>query len=150
MKLHEEDSDEIVRRLDLLVASHGYSKIFAKVPSWPKEHFIAGRYVEEACLPGFYTGGWNVSFMGKYFTDSRAREEEPQLVNEVLDMARTTAVISAQAPLPPGFAVRTASEDDGDEMAQVYREVFASYPLPIHDPVFLCAAMKNATLSFGV
>lgn len=150
MKLHEEDSEEIVRRLDLLVTSRGYSKIFAKIPSWAKERFVAGGYAEEACIPGFYPGGADVCFMGKYFTDSRAREQEPQLINEVLHAARTTAVVSTPGLLPADFAVRTASEDDGEEMAKVYREVFASYPFPIHDPAFLRAAMKEATLFFGV
>ncbi|RQW85833.1 MAG: putative beta-lysine N-acetyltransferase [Geobacter sp.] len=150
MKLHEEDSEEIVRRLDLLVTSRGYSKIFAKVPSWARERFIAGGYAEEACIPGFYPGGENVSFMGKYFSDSRAREQEPLLVSEVLNAARTTAVVSAPSPLPAGFTVRAASEEDGEEMAKVYREVFASYPFPIHDPVFLQTSMKDATLFFGI
>lgn len=150
MKLHEDDCDGMVRRLDLLVASRGYSKIFAKIPSWAKERFVAGGYAEEACIPGFYPGGEDVCFMGKYFTDSRAREQEPQLVSDVLAVARTTTVVSAPHLLPAGFAVRTASEDDGEEMAKVYREVFASYPFPIHDPVFLRAAMKDATLFFGV
>jgi len=150
MKLHEEDSEEIVERLEMLVTSRGYSKIFAKVPSWARERFFAGGYAEEARIPGFYPGGDDVSFMGKYFSDSRAREQEPQLISEVLNAARTTAVVSAPGSLPAGFAVRTALEDDGEEMAKVYREVFASYPFPIHDPAFLRAAMKDSTLFYGV
>ena len=35
-------------------------------------------------------------------------------------------------------------------MASVYREVFATYPFPIHDPAFLRAAMKSNTTFFGV
>jgi len=150
MKLHEEDSEEIVGRLEMLVTSRGYSKIFAKVPSWAREHFFSGGYAEEARIPGFYPSGEDISFMGKYFSDSRAREPEPQLVSDVLAVARTAAVVSAPTTLPAGFAVRTASEDDGEEMAKVYREVFASYPFPIHDPAFLGAAMKDSTLFFGV
>jgi len=128
MKLHEEDSGEIVSSLDLLATSRGYSKIFAKVPAWARERFHVGGYAEEARIPGFYPGGEDLCFMGKYFTESRAREQASQLVSEVLAVAGTTAVVSTPTPLPSDFAVRTAREEDGEEMAKIYREVFVSYP----------------------
>lgn len=150
MKLHEEDSGEIVSSLDLLATSRGYSKIFAKVPAWARERFHVGGYAEEARIPGFYPGGEDLCFMGKYFTESRAREQESQLVSEVLAVAGTSAVVSTPTPLPSVFAFRTAREEDGEEMAKIYREVFVSYPFPIHDPAFLRAAMNDATLFFGI
>lgn len=150
MKLHEEDSCEIVRNLDMLATSRGYSKIFAKVPVWARERFLADGYVEEACIPGFYPGGEDVSFMGKYFTKTRAREQEPQLVFDVLAAAETTAVISNSTPLPSGFSARIAGEADVEEMAKIYSEVFASYPFPIHDPAFLRAAMEDSTMFFAI
>ena len=150
MKLHEEDSEEIVGRLDTLATSRGYSKIFAKVPSSDRERFLAGGYVEEARIPCFYPGGEAVSFMGKYFTASRAREQEVQLVSDVLAAAGSAAKVSAVTQLPQGFTVRSAVAEDCEEMAKIYREVFASYPFPIHDPAFLRNAMKDSTIFFGV
>jgi putative beta-lysine N-acetyltransferase len=150
MKLHEEDSSEIVRSLDSLASSRGYSKIFAKVPSWAKERFLVGGYAEEARIPGFYPGGEDVCFMGKYFSESRAREQEPQLVRDVLAAAETTTVLSRPAQLPAGFTARAAVADDVEEMAKIYCEVFASYPFPIHNPAFLRAAMEDSTKFFGI
>lgn len=150
MKLHEEDSSEIVRSLDTLASSRGYSKIFAKVPVWARESFLADGYAEEARIPGFYPGGEDLSFMGKYFTESRAREQDPQLVQDVLAAAETADVISSPTPLPPGFSVRIAEEVDVEEMAKIYGDVFASYPFPIHDPAFLRAAMEDSTMFFGI
>ncbi len=150
MKLHEEDCGEIVQSLDMLASSRGYSKIFAKVPSSVRERFVAGGYVQEAKIPGFYPGGDDACFMGKYFTASRAREQQPQLVKDVLDAAGAAAEVPTLTPLPQGFTVRLAVEDDGDEMAKIYREVFASYPFPVHDPAFLRAAMRDSTMFFGI
>jgi beta-lysine N6-acetyltransferase len=150
MKLHAEDSGEIVRSLDTLASFHGYSKIFAKVPAWARERFLASGYVEEARIPGFYPEGDDVSFMGKFFTESRAREQEHQLVHDVLAAAESADVISSPTPLPSGFSARGAVEADAVEMAKIYSEVFASYPFPIHDPVFLRAAMEDSTIFFGI
>ncbi|MDD2335341.1 MAG: putative beta-lysine N-acetyltransferase [Geobacteraceae bacterium] len=150
MKLHEEDSSEIVRSLDTLASSRGYSKIFAKVPAWAREKFLVDGYAEEARIPGFYPGGEDVCFMGKYFTETRVREQEPQLVYDVIAAAETTTVISSPTPLPSGFSARIAEEADVEEMAKIYCEVFASYPFPIHDPAFLRAAMEDSTIFFGI
>lgn len=150
MKLHEEDSGKIVGSLDTLASSRGFSKIFAKVPCSARERFLAGGYAEEARIPCFYPGGEDVSFMGKYLTESRVQEQEVQLVSDVLAAVGTAAEVSAATQLPQGFTVRTAVEEDGEEMAKIHREVFASYPFPIHDPAFLRNAMKDSTIFFGV
>lgn len=150
MKLHEDDSKKIVTSLDTLALSRGYSKIFAKIPSWAEDRFLAGGYVLEARIPGFFPGDCDACFMGKYFTEDRATEKEPQLVRDVLAAAREKAQSPQVSVLPEGFVVGIAAEEHGEDMAQVYREVFASYPFPIHDASFLHAAMKDSTLFFGV
>lgn len=150
MKLYEGDHEKIVESLDMLALSRGYSKIFAKIPSWAEDRFLAGGYLLEARIPGFFPGGYDACFMGKYFTEDRAREREPQLVRDVLAAAREKALCCHVSTIPEGFVVGTATEEHGEDMAQVYREVFASYPFPIHDASFLRATMKDSTLYFGV
>lgn len=150
MKLHEDDRNEIVRSLAALACSRGYSKIFAKIPSWALESFLADGYVLEARIPGFYAGGDDVCFMGKYFAELRSQEQEAALVRDVLVAAREKASDSTHLLLPEGFTIRSARAEDAEEMASIYCEVFASYPFPIHDPAFLRAAMKDSTQFFGV
>ncbi len=152
MKLHAEDSGKIVRTLETLAGSRGYTKIFAKVPSLLRDSFIASGYAEEARIPGFYPGGEDVCFMVKYFAESRAREQEAPLVQDVLAAATAAATEAVSGPvsLPDGFTARSAVKEDVPAMAKIYSEVFASYPFPIHDPAFLLAAMEDSTKFFGV
>lgn len=150
MKLHKEDGGDIVDSLDILATSRGYSKIFAKVPFWARDRFLAGGYIEEARIPGFFPSGEDLCFMGKFFTADRAREAEPQLVRDVLAKAEAADVVPDLTPLPAGFTLRSARAEDVGDMAKIYRDVFASYPFPIHDPEFLHSAMKDSTLFFGV
>jgi putative beta-lysine N-acetyltransferase len=150
MKLHEDDRNEIVQSLDTLARSRGYSKIFAKIPSCSLESFLADGYVFEARIPGFYAGGDDACFMGKYLAESRSWEQETALVRDVLVAAGEKAADSIPLQLPEGFAIRSAGMEDAEEMANIYCEVFASYPFPIHDPAFLRSAMKDSTRFFGV
>lgn len=150
MKLHPDDSPDIVAQLDELASSRGYSKIFAKVPRWNVDRFVAAGYEPEAAIPGFFPDGDAACFMGKYITETRKVESRPQLVTDILATAKAQEPVLSLAPLHGDFVVRIAREEDTDEMAAVYREVFATYPFPIQDPGFLRSAMSGSTVFFGV
>ena len=45
--------------------------------------------------------------------------------------------------LPPGWTCAPAAEDDADDLAALYGEVFATYPFPIADPGYLRATMAG-------
>lgn len=150
MKLHRDDAAEITAELDRLATSRGYSKIFAKVPRWSLDRFVAAGYELEASIPDFFPGGEAACFLGKYFTADRNVESQLQLVKEVLEVASAQEPMLLPAPLPKGFTMRVAREEDAVEMAAVYREVFATYPFPIHDAGFLRKAMMGSTVFFGV
>lgn len=150
MKLHQDDAAHIVDHLEQLASSRSYSKVFAKVPAWSADRFMADGYQMEAAIPAFFPDGAGACFMGKYFTAERSLESKPQLVQEVLDVSGAQAPVCRRESLPDGFTARVAREEDAAGMAEVYREVFATYPFPIHDPGFLQAAMYGSTVFFGV
>lgn len=150
MKLHPDDVPCIVDELEQLAVSAGYSKVFVKVPAWSADRFLAAGYQQEAAIPGFFPDGAEACFMGKYFTDERRAERKPQLLREVLDVSVSQGPPRLPEPLPPGFTTRVAREEHAVEMAEVYREVFATYPFPIHDPGFIRAAMNGSTVFFGI
>lgn len=149
MKLHNDDAAGIVELLDRLAIASGYSKIFAKVPRWSIERFIAAGYEAEASIPAFFQDGAAACFMGKYFTTERKVEPQPQLVKDILTAARVQEPAYTLAPLHEDFALRVARKEDAVGMSEVYREVFATYPFPIHDPAFLRTAMGGSTVFFG-
>jgi len=149
MKLHPGDAPDIVGRLDGLASSRGYSKVFAKVPAWCAGRFIAAGYEQEAAIPAFFPDGAAACFLGKFFSVSRRLEREPELVKKVLAAAGAEMSASRPAPLPAGYAVRLARPGDTGGMAAFYRQVFATYPFPIHDPAFLRSAMQEGTIFFG-
>ncbi len=150
MKLDPTDLPEILNRLNELAEQHHYSKIFAKVPKSAQPHFEAQGYGVEAQIPRFYDNRDDVLFFGKYFTAARAQEQKPELIRKVLYAAEEKKGRGGRTPLTEPFYSRAAKVEDVVAMAEVYRQVFATYPFPIHDPEYLQRTMEDNVAYFGI
>jgi putative beta-lysine N-acetyltransferase len=126
MKLSRADLPEILPRLDRLARNRSYSKVFAKVPKSAKNSF------------------------GKYLEGDRQREKKPDLVKKVLAAAKAKARPDMGPQLPESFRLKRADQRDAQAMARVYRQVFATYPFPIHDPDYLKRTMEENVAYFGL
>jgi putative beta-lysine N-acetyltransferase len=150
MTLHADDSVRIIPYLDDLALSRGYTKIFAKVPLSAKNLFLEHDYAVEASIPGFYAGKETALFMGKYFCRQRQEERRPELVEEIIRTAQEKGAHGGASKRHEAKLCRRAEEQDVEEMAGLYREVFATYPFPIHDPAYLKTTMTKSVVYFGI
>jgi putative beta-lysine N-acetyltransferase len=64
----------------------------------------------------------------------------------ILDAIRSRPADSSVPDLPDGYRLLLAGPADADELAELYREVFASYPFPITEPDYLVATMHSHVL----
>jgi len=151
MHLDEQDLPGLLPQLDELTEQKGYTKIFAKVPAPVADPFLADGYEQEAAIPDFYQGCEEALFLGKFLTAGRQIEPRPKLVCDILDTARQKS--AAPAPehrLPTELDCRIAEPADTPAMAELYREVFPTYPFPVHDPDYLAQTMAENLLYFGI
>ncbi len=149
MKLDPADVDTITADLDALAAEKDYSKIVAKVPASQAKVFLEAGYVPEATAEGFYRGEEDACFLGKFLKDWRKKDDRREKHEEAIAVARSKADGGA-GELPEGFSWRKCTPEDIDAMAGVYREVFPSYPFPIHDTDYLRETMADNVVYFGV
>jgi putative beta-lysine N-acetyltransferase len=150
MHLAAADLAGIVPYLETLVSREGYSKIFAKIPVAAEAAFLQNGYRAEAAIPGFYRGEQAALFMGKYFAEERRQEQHPRLVELALQAARAKAQPAGRPTLEPHLTSRRLGPADTAAMAALYRQVFASYPFPIHDENYLRQTMGENVIYFGV
>lgn len=155
IKLAPGDYPRIVSQLEDLADGYGYSKIFAKVPAVYKEEFFEQGYRQEASVPSFYNGKGDASFLGKYLKPSRMVEKDKEKISAVLKLAKKKASTgddgqAAASGLETGFNCAAAVPSDAQEMAQLYRRVFKTYPFPIDDPEYLKETMKNNVVYFTI
>ena len=128
----------------------GYSKIFAKVPDHLSDQFIGSGFVEEAKVPGYYNGEEDAIFMGYYDKKERALEVGGDELDEILKLTIEKANESPDGSFDERFELGLCENGDVTEMAEIYSEVFPSYPFPIRDPKYLLETMKSHVEYFGV
>lgn len=170
MKLSRQDFPDIIEELDRIALREGYSKIFAKVPSFAKDKFVNNDYIIEARIPKFYNGRENVYFMGKYFVESRMFDSRTEDINEVLDVAMSyendkkndkknykkneniceNICKNIKFDLPYGFDYRICDKSHIYEIANVYKKVFNTYPFPIYDPEYIAKTMDENFIYFSI
>jgi putative beta-lysine N-acetyltransferase len=140
----------ITETLEELARRKGYGKIFAKIPApaWPA--FESAGYVKEAEVPGFFNGRTDGCFIAKYLTPER------RIITPTGDHLRGIEFKGAafgahrQRPGRCGRVVSACRPSDADALSRIYRQVFKTYPFPIHQPTYLKRMMKEGVRYFTV
>ena len=152
MKLAPADLPDVVGQLEDLAVRQAYGKVIVKAPSRCVQAFADSGYAEEARIPGFFNGREDVHFLVRYHDRDRQVERKPEVVEKNLAIAREKQA-SGEPPRRPQWGdaeVARATEADVEAMSEVYREVFPSYPFPIHDPGYLRQCMREDVEFFKV
>jgi putative beta-lysine N-acetyltransferase len=151
MKLDERDVDNILDELSKLAEANKYTKLFCKVPKNIAPLFFANGYILEGFIPNFYSNKNDVFFISKFLNPDRLQNIEE---NELL---RFNRLLSKEHSLKPNlkkktaaYSVRKLTESDAERMTQIYRNVFKTYPFPIHDPAYILKTMAENVFYFGV
>ncbi len=132
-------ADDLIR----LTQKKGYTKIFAKVPEFVSRQFFLAGFIEEARIPKFYSAGESAVFMSFYLDKNRSNEPHVEKLNHNLAIALGKENKKTVSDLNTRYVIRKCSEHDVDAVANLYRQVFASYPFPIQDPDYLLNTMRS-------
>ncbi len=140
MKTGCEPMSRLAPVIERLAKERGYTKIFTKVRLREASLLHARGYQEEARIPGYFLRQEDAIFMSYFLDPARAVQTQAP--------ASTFASRAGGQNLPPptqlpDFDLRAATEKDVEDMAALYREVFPSYPFPIHDPAYLARTLRS-------
>ncbi len=150
MKLDKNDSPDIIGEINELARANKYTKIFCKVPQSAAPQFTANGFITEAQIPRFYEGKEGVFFMSKFLSSDRLLEIETDKLQEFSHMlAQQNGFQLNNVARDNSYRLRKLTEADSEAMAEIYKEVFASYPFPIHDPAYIRQTMANDVQYFG-
>ncbi len=150
MKLATDDFENLPSVIEDIAQENNYSKIFSKIPVSAKEYFLSRGHIEEAHIPGFFNGDEDASFMAKYLSPVRMQEPNSQENSSVLKAAISKFNVSKDVKLSDDEQFIVCSETDTSEMADLYRQVFPSYPFPISDVTYLLRTMSEDSVYFGI
>ncbi len=151
MQCARDDSDAVFLRAHQLLDQCGYSKIIAKVPQEMKKELEKKDYQAEAWIPNFFHGRTDGYFMAYYSNTKRGILRDRQQIEDVLNIAKQKTTASLRKPQRRAEEeIRLLEKGDSQEMAKVYKQVFATYPFPIFDAGYIEQTMDEHIIYYGV
>ncbi|MCD8492736.1 MAG: putative beta-lysine N-acetyltransferase, partial [Geovibrio sp.] len=120
----------------------------AKVPAEKADIFMQRGFVTEAELPLSGAPYEKAVFLSKFTVPERREEKERKLQSDILLKALSYKPEETEPPFTE--ACERMAPADADEMAGVYRQVFESYPFPIHEADYIRQTMKESVAYFGI
>jgi putative beta-lysine N-acetyltransferase len=149
MKLDADNTLNVIQAIEILAEGKGYSKIFGKVPESQKDIFGDHGYKLEAIIPGFFSDGQQVSFMGKFLDAERSRTTDADKAAAIIETALEGDTSGNPGNTPEDIDIRQCTTRDISEMVELYKKVFETYPFPIHDPDYIRHTMIHDVAYFG-
>ncbi|PKM50515.1 MAG: putative beta-lysine N-acetyltransferase [Firmicutes bacterium HGW-Firmicutes-7] len=131
-----------------MCGKYGLGKIIATVHEGDHQAFLNNGFVQEAVIEGYFKGsiGYNVSY---FYDRERAISHRISEEDKIIEMAK-----EYEEPYKPlensRFSIRTATIEDADAMANLYDEVFKTYPTPMHDAEYIKDVILNDEVFFKV
>jgi putative beta-lysine N-acetyltransferase len=155
MKLSIEDFPNIIDKLNKMASENGYSKIFAKIPLFARDKFIANDYILEASIPISKNDKEDrIYFMGKYFDKSRMTDNNFEDIDAILGFIMSKENILGndytKLGIPRELKCEMCKESHISQMANLYRKVFCTYPFPIYDPKYIRKTMNENIVYFSI
>lgn len=150
MKLNELDARIILKELSKLAQKNGYTKIFCKIPKWIAPLFLSDGYILEASIPGFYTNTEDVFFVSKFIDASRLSNVDKVQFNQLRRLLEEESKNHKKfSQLESQYEVRRLNISDVNHITKIYKEIFISYPFPIHDPDYIVQTMNENVQYYG-
>lgn len=146
MHIGPDAGNDLPQQLFNKATTHGYSKIFAKVPDDRVSPFLTAGYTSEATVAGFYNGQTDAQFVCKYLRADRAHETNATDLNAIIEICKTKPPAAKSTPLP----IRQCTTTDCTQIAAVYAQVFETYPFPIHRPAYIEETMQSHVDYFAI
>jgi len=148
MKLHEYDIGGIIEYMNKLAHKNKYTKLFCKIPNYAAPIFMTNGFFTEAIVPKFFKGKDAAFFMAKYLNSDRLLNIEYDKMHElspVLKEARKKRFTPKS-----NVIIERLTKKDAIEIAGVYKEVFKSYPFPIHEADYIEKTMDEDVQYYGI
>lgn len=143
-----DDPNFLFKSIQKLVNANGYTKIFAKVPANLAPVLLEKEFTMEAVIPDFYYGSTDAFFMSAFY-DSERKIADPKAMETFKELLRKFDPNTIFSPVKE-VPVKELGLEHANDITEVYKKVFKSYPFPIHDPEYIQDTMRTHVRYFGV
>ena len=152
MKLDSTDCPStIIQNINKLARENKYTKIFCKIPASAAPLFLANGFLPEAQIPAFYNSEEAAFFVSKFLSSDRLLEIETDRLSDLSKLLNEQKSMStgAKSTSTEGITLRRLDKADYEQITEIYREVFVTYPFPIYNPGFILKSIEDGTQYYG-
>ena len=154
MKLHKScdttKTAALAAKLLKMAEKHGYGKIFAKVRKRQAAAFADLGFAEEGRIPGFYRAEDTAVFLGYFLDEKRQNEADSKTLQQIVETAERRRPKNNDPRIDTTEKIVRMEPQHVEEMAEIYRQVFPTYPFPIHQPEYILKTMRSHVTYFGI
>lgn len=150
MEYASSDGKILAQKLIKFATEKGYTKIFAKVPKSHQIAFINQGYEVEAEIKNYCEGKTDYVFFGKYFDKNRKTPKNSALIKNVISTALEKKNDLSFPKLDSSMHFRALTPNDKKSLAALYKNVFITYPFPIHKEEYIEETMAGNVSYFGI
>jgi len=150
MKMEKDDFPVIIEYMQELAKKKSYSKLFCKVPSWAVPAFVAEEFITEAYIPGFYRRQVDVFFLSKFLTSRRLVHHEHKKISELTHLLISLPGIKKPMQLKDDYCLKLLTPERAEEISELYKRIFDSYPFPVHDAEYIRNTMRKHIQYYGI
>ncbi len=147
MKLDERDIPYIFDKIKQLANTENYSKIVCKIPKSTAPTFFANGFIVEAFIPQFYNKREDAFFVSKFLNSDRLLNIETNKLASFSQILKKDNRKNKEDY--PDFTFRELNKSDVSNITDIYKEVFETYPFPIHDKEYIIQTMNEGVRYFG-
>lgn len=151
MKAQPDNTNELIRNMEEIAKTEGYTKIFAKIYSNILPEFISNNYSIEAFIPKFYKNKIDCLFVSKFLDENRKQIPKQEL-NEFLTLLNTIGKSNKlKYKHSLKYILQKLGSDDVQSITEIFKQVFQTYPFPVFNPDYILKTMlKDKTQYFGI
>jgi putative beta-lysine N-acetyltransferase len=142
IQYNKEHVEALVRHLEELAKQEGIGKVLIYANPEDVPLFEKLGFHQEGEISGFFDGD-PASILSRFLNEERANIKDEEKKDAIVEMAEQVDSLAEPPKLEPGFKLRHADQGDAEQLAELYKLVFKTYPTPIHDPDFIRDCMDN-------
>lgn len=142
MKYPKASLEALVKHLEELAEEKDIGKVMIYADPDDLDTFTELGFEHEGEISGFFNGE-PAMILSRFIDEKRAVSKDEQKKDQIVEMAERKSELEEPPSLDSAFQLRQATPEDAEELANLYNEVFETYPTPMDDPSFVRECMEN-------
>lgn len=142
MHYNKDYVEALLSHLEELAKEKDIGKVMIYANPEDSSFFEQLGFQREGEISGFFQGE-PACILSRFLEDDRAVQKDEQKKDQIVEMAEKVDPTDDRPRLDPKYQLRHADKDDAEQLAELYKIVFKTYPTPIHDPEFIRQCMDQ-------